>query len=57
MYDEAGELIVPEQWDGHKIIGLADGEYLETNELASSDYVDFSAANIEITNLFAMSVA
>ena len=52
LYDEAGELIVPERWDGHKIIGLADGEYLETDELVSSDYVDFSAANIEIANLF-----
>jgi hypothetical protein len=52
LYDEAGELIVPEQWDGHKIIGLADGEYLETDELVSSDYVDFSAANIDTARAF-----
>jgi hypothetical protein len=52
LYDEAGDLIVPEQWDGHKIIGLADGEYLEADELVSSDYVDFSPAEIETARDF-----
>lgn len=52
LYDEAGDLIVPEQWEGHKIIGLADGEYLETDELVSSDYVDFSPAEIETARDF-----
>lgn len=52
LYDEAGELIVPERWDGHKIIGLADGEYLETDELVSSDFVDFRPEEIDTARAF-----
>ena len=32
-YTEDGELKIPEEWDGHKVLGIADGEYIETGEL------------------------
>ena len=32
-YDENGEMVVPEFHNGQRIIGLADGEYLETDEI------------------------
>jgi hypothetical protein len=32
-YTEDGELKIPEEWDGHKVLGIADGEYIETDEL------------------------
>ena len=32
-YTEDGELKIPEDWDGHKVLGIADGEYIETDEL------------------------
>ena len=32
-YTEDGELKIPEEWDGHKVLGIADGEYIETEEL------------------------
>jgi hypothetical protein len=33
LYSESGELIVPDTWDGKKITGLGDSEYLETDVL------------------------
>jgi hypothetical protein len=41
-YDENGNFKVPDEYDGHRIRGLADGEYLETDELVK----DPSAENI-----------
>src|SRR4051794_30711205 len=35
-YDENGELIVPETWNGRKVTGLSDNEYLETDEMVDS---------------------
>jgi hypothetical protein len=32
-YTEDGELKIPEEWEGHKVLGIADGEYIETDEL------------------------
>ena len=29
-YDDDGELVIPESWEGKRIIGLEDGEYLQT---------------------------
>ena len=52
LYDEAGELVIPDEWEGHKVLGLADGEYLETDELVSSDYVDFTQSQIKIARAF-----
>ena len=52
LYDDAGELIIPNEVNGQKIIGIADGEYLETDELVSSDYVDFTPSQIEIARVF-----
>jgi hypothetical protein len=47
LYSDDGELIVPEEWDGKKIIGLADGEYLQTNELDTADYVEFAPKSMK----------
>jgi hypothetical protein len=47
-YDEDGELLVPEYWEGQKIRGLADGEFLETDELVTADYVEFSTDFIHV---------
>ena len=52
LYDEAGALVIPDEWGGHKVLGLADGEYLETDELVSSDYVDFTQSQIKIARAF-----
>ena len=51
-HDEEGEIIVPDEFEGHKILGIADGEYLETDELLTSDYVDFSASQIQKAKTF-----
>ncbi len=32
-YDEEGELVIPESIAGHRILGVVDGEFLETDEL------------------------
>ncbi len=32
-YDENDEPIVPETVDGHRVLGIVDGEFLETDEL------------------------
>jgi hypothetical protein len=52
LYDDAGELVIPKEWDGHKVRGLADGEYLESEELETGDYVDFSSGQIESARAF-----
>lgn len=46
LYDDDGELVVPEEYQGRKIIGLADGEYLQTEDLVSEDYIDFTPSQI-----------
>jgi len=46
LYSEDGEFEIPEFWDGKKIIGLADGEYLQTDELIAADEVDFESSEL-----------
>ena len=46
-YSEDGELNVPEEWDGKKITGLSDGEYLQTDKLVSADDMSFTAATLK----------
>jgi hypothetical protein len=53
LFDDDGELIVPEFWDGKKIISLEDGEYLLVDELVEGDeYVEFSASSIDLAREF-----
>ena len=49
LYDEDGELRVPTEWNGKKILGLADGEYLETEEIVSRDNgVEFDVSSLQL---------
>ena len=50
LYNEDGEIKVPTEWDGQKIRGLADGEYLETEELmsANEDSEEFYASSLQV---------
>ncbi len=54
-YTDDGELVVPEIWGGKKIIGLADGEYLQTDELVTSDDLEFAPATIKKAREFCQS--
>ena len=46
-YTEDGELKIPEEWDGHKVLGIADGEYIETDELVERvNYIEFLSSDI-----------
>lgn len=54
-YTENGELLVPESWDGEKVIGLADGEYLQTDELVTSDDLEFTATTLKTAREFCKS--
>lgn len=54
-YTEDGELVIPETWDGKRIIGLADGEYLQTDELVTSDDLEFTAATLKTAREFCKS--
>ena len=46
-YDENDEIIIPEEIDGHKINGLVDGEFLETDELIARDELKFTNEEIK----------
>jgi hypothetical protein len=49
LYDEEGELRVPKEWEGQKIRGLGDGEYLETEELlCREEGVEFDASSLHL---------
>jgi hypothetical protein len=54
-YTDDGELKIPEEWDGHKVLGIADGEYIETDELVErgNDY-EFKKNEIEKAIEFAI---
>jgi hypothetical protein len=54
-YSDEGELVVPETWEGKKIIGLVDGEYLQTDELVTSDDLEFTAATLKKAREFCKS--
>ena len=46
---DVGDLKIPAEWEGQKIIGLGDGEYLETDELVpQEDEVHFDASSLEL---------
>lgn len=48
-YDKDGELRVPEVWEGRVIVGLRDGEYLETDELLEDHASEeFSAKSLRV---------
>jgi len=52
LYDDASDLIIPDEWNGHKILGLVEGGYLETDELITSNYEDFKASEVELAKKF-----
>ena len=42
------ELYVPKEWEGHKVLGIADGEYIETDELVSrGNDVEFDSQSVD----------
>jgi hypothetical protein len=46
-YTDDGNLKIPEEWDGHKVIGIADGEYIETDELVDrGNNIEFLSSDI-----------
>jgi len=47
-YTDSGEFKVPEVWEGHKVLGIADGEYIETDELVDrGNYIEFISSDIQ----------
>lgn len=54
-YTESGDLIIPDEWDGHKVLGIADGEYIEIDVLVQNgNHVKFNAGEIEKATGFAI---
>ena len=54
-YTEDGELKIPEFWDGHRVLGIADGEYIETDELVErGNEIDFYASDLDKAIKFAV---
>jgi len=54
-YAEDGEFNVPDEWEGHKVLGIADGEYIETDELvARGNYIEFETGAVEKAIEFAI---
>ncbi len=48
------ELYVPEEWEGHKVLGIADGEYIETDELVSrGNDIEFDLKSVDKAIKFA----
>lgn len=46
-YTEEGDFKVPNEWKGHKVIGIADGEYIETEELVErGNEIEFTAQSL-----------
>lgn len=54
-YSEDGELVIPDVIDGRKILGLVDGEYLETDELIARDEVEFGVKDLKLARQFCLS--
>jgi len=50
LYNDDGDIKVPTEWKGQKIRGLADGEYLETEELVSANEytAEFDASTLQV---------
>ena len=54
-YNEEGDINVPDEWDGHKVLGIADGEYIETDELVGNgNEIDFESSAIKDAITFAI---
>lgn len=51
-YDEFGEVVVPVEVNGRKIIGLADGDFLETDELVVDSYIDVVSGDAEAAQAY-----
>lgn len=51
-YDDDGEFVIPESWEGKRIIGLEDGEYLQTDELVAANNIEFTASQLKIAREF-----
>ena len=45
---------IPDEWNGHKVLGIADGEYIETDELVGNgNEIDFETKTIADAIAFA----
>jgi len=54
-YNEEGDINVPDEWNGHKVLGIADGEYIETDELVGNgNEIDFESSEIKDAIAFAI---
>jgi len=51
-YDDDGEFVIPESWEGKRIIGLEDGEYLQTDELVAANDIEFTASQLKMAREF-----
>lgn len=48
QYDEDGRIIVPDEIDGRRVLGLEDGEYVQTDQLVEREIgVEFDATDVE----------
>jgi hypothetical protein len=54
-YNDDGGINVPEEWNGHNVLGIANGEYIETDELVSNgNEIDFEPDAIDEAIEFAI---
>jgi len=52
---ENDELYIPEEWEGHKVLGISECEYIETDELVSNgNYVEFDSNSLDKAIQFAV---
>jgi len=53
-YNDDGDIKIPDEWNGHKVLGIADGEYIETDELVGNgNEIDFETKTIADAIAFA----
>jgi len=54
-YTDSGELKIPDEWDGHKVLGIADGEFIETDELIErGNFLEFDNSELDKAIAFAV---
>ena len=54
-YTEEGDINIPDEWNGHKVLGISDGEYIETDELiGNGNEIDFESSAIKDAIAFAI---
>ncbi len=51
-FDEEGEIIIPDELDGHRVRGVADGEYIETDELINRGHTLFNSKTLKAAKDF-----